>query len=95
MNYDSTDITSLGAKLDALDLSDGERHILDVALSRQDDTAGFGRRGYGVKIGALLDSFTGRNPYDRKDSILDATQGAGILDATQGAGILDATQGAG
>ena len=88
MEHTNDDITTLGAKLDGLDLSAGERSVLDAVLAREDDAVGHGDSGFGLKIGRLFDTMADTNPYFEgpgnqtfRDPISNGDLGSGRRDA--------------
>lgn len=63
MEHSNVDVASLGSKLDGLELSRGERAVLDAILAREDETVGHRHGGFGLKIGGLLDIISNPSPY--------------------------------
>ena len=86
MERNSDDIQTLGAKLDALELTTGERAVLDAVLSREDEAAGYSQIGFGIKIGQLFDTISdapnldGAGSYLRPPPIANGDLGSGRRD---------------
>jgi hypothetical protein len=63
MEHSNVDVASLGAKLDGLELTEGEQAILDAIFARDDETVGHSDSGFGLNIGGLIDIMSKPNPY--------------------------------
>lgn len=86
MEHTNEDIDSLGAKLDSLDLTDGERAILDTLIAGDDDVAGHGDLGFGMKIGTVLNTskpyFDGAGSHIANDPISGGDLGSSRISGT-------------